>query len=89
MTPSSLSTLDPLPFSVALRPEARLNAAAKSASHQVTILIAAKEACRGKSSFPPLMRTHNGSRKTVCISYIANHDVLGVNINYAELITHV
>ncbi|KYM96916.1 hypothetical protein ALC62_12411 [Cyphomyrmex costatus] len=74
MTPSSLSMLDALSFPEELKPEARLKAAVKSASHHVTILIAANEACRGKSSLPPLMRMQRGSLKTVCISCIGKRD---------------
>ncbi|KYN40473.1 hypothetical protein ALC56_05418, partial [Trachymyrmex septentrionalis] len=75
MTPSSLSTLDKLSFPEELKPEGRLKAAIKSASHHVTILIAANEACRGKSSLPPLMRIQRGSLKTVCISCIGKRDI--------------
>lgn len=77
MTPSSLSTLD----AVELKPEACLKATTKSASHHVTILIAANEACRGKSSLPPLMRMQRGSLKTVCISCIENRAIDDANIN--------
>ncbi|KYQ46412.1 hypothetical protein ALC60_14508 [Trachymyrmex zeteki] len=75
MTPSSLSTLDELSFPEELKPEGRLKAAMKSASHHVTILIAANEACRGKSSLPPLMRMQRGSLRTVCISYIEKREI--------------
>lgn len=73
MTPSS--PLDAPPFSAELKPEARLKAATKSASHHVTILIAANEACRGKSSLPPLMRMQRGSLRTVCIPCAESRDI--------------
>ena len=73
------SPSSPVPAASALaqlRPEGRLNAARNSASHQVTILIAANEACRGKSNLPPLTRTQSGSRNTVCISCVVERNIL-------------